>query len=522
MSHEQLGHVWLIGAGPGDPGWITAAGLEALRRAEVVVYDRLAPAELLREAPSEALLINAGKEPNRHAMTQDETNACLVEHGRAGKRVVRLKGGDPYVFGRGGEEAVALSQANVPCTVVPGITSSIAGLAAAGIPITHRGVAVSFAVVTGHEDPTKPAEQANWQRLATAADTIVVLMGVGRLEAIAEALIAGGRPADTPAALVQEAATAAQRVVTAPLSAIAAAAREHEVQSPALFVVGEVVRLRQQLDPTELGPLAGQRVLVTRSRQQASTLIDSLRSEGARPLELPTIEAQRRADPAAVAGAAHKLRDGRYAWVAFTSAIAVDAFLDELADTGTDARAFANTRICAVGAATARALAARGLIADLVPDESTGEAAASAMIEAGGIRNEPVLLPRAEGAHPALPASLEAAGALVEQLTLYLSVAPADPPAEVLAAIRGGAVDIATFTSSSTVKNLAAILDGDLSPLQAATIACIGPTTAQTARELGLEPDVVADDHSVPGLVAALRAHLWERRMIPVGTEQAS
>ena len=511
-----LGHVWLVGAGPGDPGWITAAGLETLRRAEVIVYDRLAPGELLSEAPDGALLINAGKEPTRHAMTQDEINAVLVEHGRAGRRVVRLKGGDPYVFGRGGEEATALAEADVPCTVLPGITSAIAGLAAGGIPITHRGVAVSFAVVTGHEDPNKPEEQANWRQLATATDTLVVLMGVGRLEAITEALMAGGRAPSTPAALVQEAATPRQRVVTAPLSEIAAAAREHEVHSPALFVVGDVVRLRQQLDPVELGPLAGQRVLVTRSRQQASTLIEALRAEGAHPIELPTIEAQRRADPAAVSGAAHKLRDGRYAWVVFTSVIAVDAFLDLLAEAGTDARAFANTRLCAVGGATARAMAARGLIADLVPDEATGEAAAAAIIEAGGIRNEPVLLPRAEGAYPALPAALEAAGGLVEQLTLYLATAPADPPAEVLAAIRDGGIDVVTFTSSSTVKNLAAILGDDLSSLQMATIACIGPTTADTAQALGLEPDVVADDHSVPGLIAALRTHRWERRTVAV------
>ena len=521
-ANRALGHVWLVGAGPGDPGWVTHAGLEALRRAEVVVYDRLAPGELLADAPGDALLVNAGKEPNRHAMTQDEINTCLVDHGRAGKRVVRLKGGDPYVFGRGGEEAIALSEAGVPCTEVPGITSAIAGLAAAGIPITHRGVAVSFAVVTGHEDPTKSSEQANWQRLATATDTLVVLMGVARLEAIADALIAGGRAADTAAALVQEAATSRQRVIAAPLSTIAAAAREHEVHSPALFVVGDVIRLRDQLDPATLGPLAGQRVLVTRSRQQASTLVDALSAEGARPIELPTVEAQRRVDPATVANAAFKLKQGRYAWVAFTSAIAVDAFLDALAEAGTDARAFANTRLCAVGAATARAMATRGLIADLVPDEATGEAAAAAMIEAGGIRNEPVLLPRAEGAHPALPADLEAAGALVESLTLYLSAAPAEPPAEVLAAIRGGAIDVATFTSSSTVKNLAAILDDDLSPLNGATIACIGPTTADTARELGLEPDVVADDHSVSGLVAALRSHLWERRPIAAGVEHAS
>jgi uroporphyrinogen III methyltransferase / synthase len=519
---STLGHAWLVGAGPGDPGWITVAGLEALRRAEVVLYDRLAPPELLAEAPSDALLINAGKAPGRQALTQDETNAALVEHGLAGKRVVRLKGGDPYVFGRGGEEAIALAEAGVPCTVIPGITSAIAGLNAGGIPITHRGVAVSFAVVTGHEDPTKPEAQADWQRLATATDTLVVLMGVGNLDAITEALIAGGRDASTPAALVQQAATPGQRVVTARLSDIAETARAENIQSPALFVVGDVVGLRDQLDPQRLGPLAGKRVLVTRSRQQASTLVEGLRAEGARPLELPTIETQQRADPAAVANAAHKLREGRYKWVAFTSAIAVDAFLDLLADQQADARAFAGARICAIGDATARALAARGLIADVVPDEATGEAAAAAIVAFGGLRNEPVLLPRAENAHPALPADLQAAGALVDDLTLYLSAAPADPPADVLAAIRAGAVDVATFTSSSTVKNLAQILGDDLSSLSSATIACIGPTTAATASELGLTSDIVATDHSVQGLIAALRAHLWEQAAIAAGRQASS
>ncbi|MDA0351361.1 MAG: uroporphyrinogen-III C-methyltransferase [Chloroflexi bacterium] len=529
MSDTLLGHVWLVGAGPGDPGWITHAGLEALRNAEVVVYDRLAPAELLSDAPAGALLVNAGKEPTRHAMTQDEINACLVEHGRAGKRVVRLKGGDPYVFGRGGEEAVALRQAGVPCTVIPGITSAIAGLAAAGIPITHRGVAVSFAVVTGHEDPTKPAEQANWHRLATAVDTLVVLMGVGRLDAITQALIAGGRDPASPAALIQEAATTRQRVVTAPLSAIAAAAREHDVQSPALFVVGDVVALRDQLDPAGLGPLAGKRVLVTRTRAQASTLVEQLKLQGARPLVLPAIEVQHRAEPAEVARAALSLRAGDVEWVAFTSAIAVRVFLDLLADSQTDARAFAGAKICALGDATAAALAERGLIADLVPTEATGAAAASAMIdafEATGLTAARVLLPRAEGADPALPTALTAAGATVTEVTLYLSGPPSSVPDTLLNEVRAG-VDVATFTSSSTVRNLATLL-GDLSSLQGATIACIGPTTAATARELGLEPDVIATDHSVPGLIAALRDHLWLQQSIhaptagTARTEQAS
>jgi uroporphyrinogen III methyltransferase/synthase len=251
------GHVWLVGGGPGDPGYVTAAGLAALRRAQVVLYDRLAPSALLDECPEDAQRIDVGKAVGRQAMTQDQINAALVEHGRAGRRVVRLKGGDPFVFGRGGEEAEALLAAGIDCTVVPGVTSSIAGLAAAGIPITHRGVAASFAVVTGHEAPTRTEEAVAWQRLATAVDTVVVLMGVGNLDRIAEELIAGGRPASTPCVLVHAATTPEQRVVEAPLSEIARVAREEGIEAPALFVSGEVVRLRSTLAPAGRGPLAG-------------------------------------------------------------------------------------------------------------------------------------------------------------------------------------------------------------------------------------------------------------------------
>ena len=235
MADQTTGHVWLVGAGPGHPGYITVAGLAALKRAEVVVYDRLGTAELMAECAEGALLIDAGKAADNHTLTQDEINALLVEHGSAGKRVVRLKGGDPYVFGRGGEEAAALAEAGVPCTVIPGVTSAIGGLAAGGVPVTHRAVATSFAVITGHEDPTKPAAGVHWERLATAVDTLVVLMGVGRLDGIARALIAGGRPGTTPAALVQEASTPHQRVVTGTLDTIAAIAREAHIEAPALF-----------------------------------------------------------------------------------------------------------------------------------------------------------------------------------------------------------------------------------------------------------------------------------------------
>ncbi len=505
----SVGHVWLVGAGPGDPGLVTAAGLAALRRAEVVLYDRLAPAELLDEAPH-ALLVDCGKAPGRQALTQEQIHAALIEHARAGRRVVRLKGGDPYVFGRGGEEAAALAEAGVPWTVVPGVTSAIAGLAAAGIPVTQRGVAASFAVVAGHEDPASPGSGVDWARLARGADTLVVLMGVGRLAEIAATLVAGGRDPRTPAALVQEATTAAQRVVEAPLSAIAEAAERAVVRPPAVLVVGEVVRLRERLATATRGPLAGRRVLVARTRRQGGALAEALRAEGAIPVLLPAIELQRRVDPAAADAALAALREGAYRWCVLTSANAVDALLALLLGRGADARALAGARICAIGPATAEALAARGLRADLVPAEAEGAAAASAIAREAGpsLAGARVLLPRAEGAHPALPAALRAAGARLDELTLYFAAPPAEAPPEALALLRAGAIEVVTLTSSSTARNLVALLGGDLASLAGAVVACIGPRTAETARELGLAPHVVAEEHTVPGLVAALRAYL--------------
>ena len=505
-GERPTGHVWLVGAGPGDPGLITAAGLTALRRAEVVLYDRLAPSELLDECAADALLLDAGKAAGEQAMAQEQINATLIEHALAGRRVVRLKGGDPYVFGRGGEEAVTLARAGVRFTAVPGVSSATGGLAAAGIPVTHRGLASSFAVVTGHEDPAKPEAPVQWERLATAVDTLVVLMGVGRLEAIASALISGGRDARTPSALVQAATTPDQRVVEAPLGDIVEATRAAGIEAPALFVVGEVVRLRERLAGAG-SPLARRRVLVTRTRSQASTLADALRAEGAVPVMLPAIEIERRADPEAVRASAERLRAGHYAWTVFSSENAVSVYLDLLAEAGADARVFARCRLCAIGAATARALAARGLIADLVAEEADSEGVVAAL-GPRRIAGQAVLLPRAGGGREALPEGLRAAGATVDELTLYLSAPPAEPPQEALALVRAGKIDIVTFTSSSTVRNLATLLGGDLSSLRHAVVASIGPSTAETAMEAGLPPQVVAEEHTVPGLVAALRGYL--------------
>ena len=503
------GHVWLVGGGPGDPGLITQAGLDALRQAEVVLYDRLSPVELLDECPKDALLIDAGKAVGRQALTQSQTNATIVEYALAGKRVVRLKGGDPFVFGRGGEEAEACAEAGVPCTVISGITSAIAGLAAAGIPITHRGVAASFAVVTGHEDPNRTEEGAHWDRLATAVDTLVVLMGVGNLDRIVEELIAGGRSADTPCAIVQSATRPEQRVVEASLRDIARVARESNVEAPALFVVGEVVRVRSRIASVAISPLSRKRVLITRTRAQASTLAESLRAEGARPVLLPALEIQRRADLAAFDAALQKLRAGGYQWVVFTSENAVQVTLDLVAEHQADTRVFAGAKVCAIGAATAAAMAARGLRADLVAADASGEGMLDALLGAGA-GGTSVLLPRAEGARAVLPDGLRAAGSTVDEVTLYLAAPPDEAPAGALSLIRAGQIDAVTFASSSTVRNLATLLGGDLSALRGAVVACIGPQTAEAATEAGLPPTVVASEASVHGLVQALRDHFGQ------------
>jgi len=510
----DLGHVWLLGSGPGDPGWITDIGRKILRSADVVVFDRLAPKELLNFVPDSAIVIDAGKSSSQQKLSQDEIHETLISYGRSGKKVVRLKGGDPYVFGRGGEEAKILADAGIPCTVVPGITSAIAGLSAAGIPVTYRGIAVSFAVVTGHEDPTKPSEQANWRKLATATDTLVVLMGVERLDLIAEHLIAGGRDPQSPSALIQQAATPDQRVVTAPLSEIAQAALDHEIRSPALFVIGDVVNLRSELNPSRLAPLAGKRILVTRSRQQASIFVESLRAEGAFPIVLPTIETERRVDDQKFSVVVENLLAGKYGWIAFSSAVAVRAFFNLLIEKNTDVRQLRNIKIGAVGKATAEELRSYMLLPDVIPENSTGEDLAHAIIATCAGSEESILLPHAENADPVLFNVLTGKGMHVDALTLYLSVSPDIPSDEMLKVIRSGKLDIATFTSSSTVKNLVRILGDDRKCLDDVLIACIGPTTASTARDLGLEPDIVAKEHSINGLLQALRIYHWSNSAV--------
>ena len=482
---------------------------------------------------------------------QSKINDLLIEKARLGKRVVRLKGGDPFVFGRGGEEAEALRAAGVPFAVVPGVTSATAVPAYAGIPVSHRGLAATFAVVTGHEDPDKGDPAIDWERLATAVDTLVLLMGVKTLPETVDRLIAGGRSPQTPVAVIRWGTTPDQRTVTGNLGDIVQRVRTAKLQPPAITVVGEVVRLRETLAWFEDRPLFGKRVLITRTRRQASTLARLLADEGAVPIELPAIEIEPAADEAATEAALSGLRAGVYGWVVFTSANAVELFFSLMRERGLDARAYAGAKAAAIGPATAEALAERGIVADAVPEEYIAEGVVEALkphLRSG----DRVLVPRAEGARPELIEGLSALGGQVDEVTLYRAAVPKEAPAEALSLLRDGGIDIVTFTSSSTVRNLAALLGDDfhviLSGKDAGArkvlpsrrnleggeggvatdergrttarrplVACIGPITADTARELGLRVDVVASEHTVPGLVAAIREHEMkvEERPLP-------
>ena len=512
MIDSASGRVFLVGAGPGDPGLITLAGAQALAIADVVVYDRLANPQLLDLAPAAAERVFAGKGPDAHTMSQDEINAALIDHSRAGKTVVRLKGGDPFVFGRGGEEAQELAAAGTPFEVIPGISSAIAAPAYAGIQVTHRGLAASVAFVTGHEDPTKQESGIDWAKLATAVDTLVLLMGAGQLPEVVDRLVAAGRPSSTPAAVIEWGTLPRQRTIVGALSDIVAKAEAASIHPPAIAVVGEVVRLRETIRWFDTKPLFGQRVLVTRTREQASELSRALAAAGAEAIELPAIKIVRRYDEAELSRAADTLRAGDYAWVCFTSANAVNIFFDILSARALDARAV-RARVAAIGPGTAESLRARGIAADLVPAQYTAEGLAAAF-EHIDVRGARVLLPRAENAREVLVDALVARGADVAEVTLYVAAPVDDPDAEGLRRLRAGEIDIATFASSSTVRNLVALLGGDIEPLQRCRIACIGPVTAATAEELlGRPPDIVASEHTIEGLVHELVA--WRSHASP-------
>ncbi len=513
--------VHLVGAGPGDPGLLTVRGLDVLRRADVVVYDRLSQESLLDLAPEGAERIDVGKAPGHVRLDQDDINALLVERGRKGETVVRLKGGDPFVFARGGEEAAALAAAGVPFEVVPGITSAIAVPAYAGIPVTLRHSSTSVTIVTGHEDPSVGEEgTVDWEAVARVGGTIVILMGVARIGRIAEALMAGGRPPETPVAATQWGTRPEQRTVRATLGTIGAA----ELGSPSTIVVGDVAAC--DLAWFENRPLLGRRVVVTRARAQAGELVARLAALGAATVEVPAIEI---VDPddggAALAAAVERLAVGDYDWLVLTSPNGARRLLDALARAGRDARALGGVRLATIGPGTAAALAGARLVPDLVPPRYVAESLLDAFPDPPAARREEsrvppgsgagsrddarpdpppgggtgrVLLVRAAVARDVLPAGLAARGWAVDVVDAYRS----EPvPLSGAQAAALAAAEIVTFTSSSTVTNLLAAAEGrGLPPV----VAAIGPVTAATARDHGLTVAVEAEVHTIDGLVDAL------------------
>ena len=490
------GRVYLVGAGPGDPGLMSVRSLELIAVADAIFYDRLIPPGALAGARKDAELVYVGKQPGVPSVPQEEIGERLVAAAREGKTVVRLKGGDPFVFGRGGEEGEALREAGVEFEVVPGITAGVAATAYAGIPVTHRDDASAVAFVTGHEDPEKTESALDWEALARFPGTLVFYMGVKQLPENAAALIAAGRDPEEPAAAIERGTMPGQRTVTATLGTLAEAVEREAVKAPALIVVGEVARRREQLGWLERRPLHGRRVVVTRARAQASGLARTLRELGADVVELPAIRIEPRTESPAVRDAVARLGD--YSLVCLTSPNGVHLLFEAMQAAGHDARALAGATVAAIGPGTARALAARGIAADVVPDRFVAEALVEALAEIE-VEGRKVMVARAADARDVLPDALRERGAEVDVVPLYETVREQPEESEIE---RAQEADYVTFTSSSTVTNLLEAL-GDRFP-KSARIVSIGPVTSETARTAGLEVAVEAEQHDIDGLLDAL------------------
>lgn len=504
MKQTAKGIVYLVGAGPGDAGLITVRGAELLRRAEVVVYDYLVNPQLLSLAPSDAEIIYAGKSGKKHTLTQNEINALLVEKGNAGKCVVRLKGGDPYVFGRGGEEAEELIKAGIAFEEVPGITSAIAAPAYAGIPVTHRDFTSAMTVLTGHEDPTKQDSAIDWAALAKLHTTRVILMGVGQIQQISDSLTKHGCSKETPVAMIRWGTTCRHEVITGTLGTIAKVAAEKKFEAPAVTVIGEVVKLREKLNWFEHRPLFRKRIVVTRSRTQASALTARLQELGADVWELPTIRIEPAADPKPLREVIEDI--GSYDWLVFTSPNGVDHFFKAFFEQYDDVRALGQVRIAAIGPATAEKVRALHLRIDLLPKEFVSEAVLKEFQKTESVENLKFLLPRADIATDTLPQGLSALGAIVDDIETYRTTPETSDPSGILARLQQEGADVLTFTSSSTVENFCKLLDA---PKLAASfpelkIASIGPVTSETMRKLGLPLQIEAKEHTIPGLVEAI------------------
>jgi uroporphyrinogen III methyltransferase/synthase len=491
--------VFLVGAGPGDPGLLTVRAQELLQTADVLLYDALAADAIVALAPESCERIYTGKRGGDHAVPQDEIETLMISKAREGKRVVRLKGGDPFLFGRGGEEAQALHAAGIEFEIVPGISSALAAPAYAGIPVTHRDHNTVLTIVSGHEDPAKDRSAIDWSRLADPRQTLIFLMAMGNLRDIAAQLLQHGLPAGQPAAIIQDGTRPSQRTTVGTLATIADEAERAELSAPAIVVIGSVVGLRPQVAWFEKFPLFGKRVLVTRPAGQGDEFARELFRLGAQPIVAPAIAI---APPDDLRAAEQATVDpSRYAWVIFTSANGVRAFFDHLDARRDDARIFGQAKIAAIGLKTAQALLQRNVYADAVPQQFVAEDLADLLI-ASSRKGDAMLIYRAAEARDVLPGRLTAAGRSVDVVAAYKTVFTNDP----LFAQRVEQSDILTFTSASTVHGFVHNLGGAENARRASadkTVACIGPITAQAAREAGLPVQVVAEEYTAEGLLAA-------------------
>ena len=516
-TRQPSGKVYLVGAGPGDPGLLTLRGKECLEQADVVLYDYLANPALLSYAPDQAERLYVGRRGKGTYPEQESINRLLIERARARKVVVRLKGGDPFVFGRGGEEAEALAAAGVAFEIVPGVTAAVAVPAYAGIPVTHRTLASTLTIVTGHEDPDKPSTALDWSRLAGNQGTLVFLMGMKNLSTITTRLLAEGLAPSTPVAITRWGTRVSQHTVVGTLADIVHKTETAKLEPPTVIVVGDVVRLRPTLNWFEQRPLFGKRILMTRAKEQAGELAALLAGHGAEAIEAPTINIVPPIDWAPVDQAISRI--GTYDWIIFTSVNGVDRFMNRVRAKGLDARCLAGRRLCCIGPRTAQELENFGVKADLIPADYQAEGVLEAL--AGEhLKQVRFLIPRAEVARELLPEELRAQGAHVDVVPVYRTITPAQHDAEWRQLLLDHRIHVVTFTSSSTVKNFVTMLGGvdAVRPLlQSITIACIGPITAKTAEEYGLTVSIMPRENTIPALVDAIARHYKHREPIAAG-----
>lgn len=495
-----MGKVYIIGAGPGDPGLITVKGLKCIGEADVIVYDYLANRYFLRYAKEGAEAIHVGKRGFHHTMPQEEINRLLIEKARRGKVVARLKGGDPFIFGRGGEEALVLAEAGIPFEIVPGVSSAVAAPAYAGIPLTHRAFNSTVAFITGHEDPKKEDSRIEWDKVS-GMGTIVFLMGIKNLKKNIERLIENGRDPETPVAIVRWGTKPEQETVVGTLKTIVEVAKEKDFKPPAVVVVGDVVKLREKLNWFETKPLFGKKVLVTRTREQAGEFSELLRKYGAEPVEFPTIET-RPPDSWDKADRAIASIEG-YDWLIFTSVNGVRYFMERFYRLGRDIRDLKGIRICAIGPKTAERVASLGIKIDLTPSEYKAEGIIEALGDEG-IRGKRFLLPRALVAREILPEEIKRKGGRIDVVPVYKTVRPEGEDAEkVRKLLKEKAIDLVTFTSSSTVLNFSEIFGKEqvVELLDGIPVGCIGPITAGTARKLGLPVSFIPKEYTIEAFV---------------------